>query len=107
MIDYGPTVLKKNRDLWRRMEKLVTKTKHLQLVGKERRRGSFIRRIMEIDRTTKAMEDRTTDTKEDRTTGMTEDLMTEGSIEDLTEEDKTEDLNLKTFDALVAMVMVI
>ena len=62
---------------------------------------------MEIDRTTEAMEDRTTDTKEDRTTGMTKDLMTAGSIEDLTEEDKTEEPMLKTFDALVAMVMVI
>ena len=78
----------------------MKKTKHLQLIGKERRRGSFIRRIMEIDRTTEAMEDRTTDTKEDRTTGMIED-----SIEDLTEEDKTEDLILKTSDALVAKDM--
>ena len=83
----------------------MTKTKHLQLVGKERRRGSF-RRIMEIDRTTEVMEDRTTDTKEDRTTGMTEDLMTEGSIEDLTEEDMIEDPMLKIFDALVAKDMV-
>ena len=81
------------------------KTKHLQLVGKVRRRGSFIRRTMEIDRTTEAMEDQTTEVKEDRTTGMTEDLMTEGSIEDLTEEDKTEDPILKTFDALVAKDM--
>ena len=85
----------------------MTKTKHLQLVGKERRRGSFIRRLIEIDRTTEMMEDRTTDTKEDRTTRMTEDLMQEGSIEDLTEEDKTEDLMLKTFDALVVKDMVI
>ena len=80
----------------------MKKTKHLQLVGKERRRSSFIKRIMEIDRTTEMMEDQTTDTKEDRTTGMTE-----GSIEDLTEEDKTEDPMLKKSDALVAKVMVI
>ena len=78
----------------------MTKTKHLQLVGKERRRDSFIRRIMETDRTTELMEDRTTDTKEDRTTGMTED-----SIEDLIEEDKTKDLILKTSDALVVKDM--
>ena len=104
MIDCGPIVLKKKRDLWRRMEKLVKKTKHLQRVGKKRKRGSFIRRIMEIDRTTEMMEDRTTDTKEDRTTGMIEDLIT-GSIEDLTEEDKTEDLILKASDALVVKDM--
>ena len=83
----------------------MKKTKHLQLVGKERRRSSFIRRIMEIDRTTEMMEDRTTDTKEDRTTGMTEDLMTEGSIEDLTKEDMTEDPMLKTSDALAVKDM--
>ena len=53
------------------------------------------------------MEDQTTDTKEDRTTGMIEDLMTEDSIEDPTEEDKTEDLILKTSNALVAKDMVI
>ena len=53
------------------------------------------------------MEDRTTEVKEDRIAGMTEDLMTEDSIEDLIEEDKIEDLILKTFDALVAKVMVI
>ena len=105
MIVYGPIVLKKKQDLWRRMEKLVTKTKHLQLVGKERRRSSFIRRIMEIDRTIEAMEDQTIDTKEDRTAGMTEDLMTEGSIEDLIEEDKTENPILKTSDALVVKDM--
>ena len=84
----------------------MKKTKHLQLVGKERRRGSFIRRIMEIDRTTEMMEDQTTDMKEDRTTVITEDL-TIGSIEDLTEEDKTKDLMLKKSDALVVKVMVI
>ena len=106
MIVYGPIVLKKKQDLWQRMERLVKKTKHLQLVGKERRRGSFIRRTMEIDRTTEAMEDRTTEVKEDRTTGMIEDLMTGDSIEDLTEEDKTEDLILKTSNALVAKDMV-
>ena len=83
----------------------MKKTKHLQLVGKERRRSSFIRRIMEIDRTTEAMEDRTTEVKEDRMAGVTEDFMTEGSIEDLTKEDKTEDLILKTSDALVVKVM--
>ena len=83
----------------------MTKTKHLQLIGKERRRGSFIRRIMEIDRTTEAMEDRTTKVKEDRTTGVTEDLMMKDLIEDLNEEDKTEDLILKTFDALVVKDM--
>ena len=88
------------------MERLVTKTKHLQLVEKERRRDSFIRRIMEIDRTTEAMEDRTTEVKEDRTTRVTEDLMIEGSIDDLIEEDKTKDPILKTSDALVAKVMV-
>ena len=105
MIGYGQIVQKKNRDLWRRMERLVKKIKHLQLVGKERRRSSFIRRIMEIDRTTEVMEDRTTDMKEDQTTRMTEDLMTKGSIEDLTEEDMTEDPILKTSDALVAKDM--
>ena len=83
----------------------MTKTKHLQLVGKERR-SSFIRRIMEINRTTEMMEDRTTDTKEDRTARMTEDLTT-GSIEDLTEEDKTEDLMLKKSGAMVVKDMVI
>ena len=41
MIGYGQTVQKKNRDLWRRMERLVKKIKHLQLVGKERRRSQF------------------------------------------------------------------
>ena len=106
MIVYGPIVLKKKQDLWQRMERLVKKTKHLQLVGKERRRDSFIRRTMEIDQTTEMMEDRTTDTKEDRTTGMTEDLTT-GSIEDLTEEDKTENLIPKKSDAMVAKDMVI
>ena len=85
----------------------MTKTKHLQLVGKERRRSSFIRRTMEIDRTTEAMEDQTTEVKEDQVTGVTEDLMTEDSIEDLIEEDKTEDPILKTSDALVAKDMVI
>ena len=44
------------------------------------------------------MEDRTIDTKEDRTTGM---------IEDLTEEDKTENLIPKKSDAMVAKDMVI
>ena len=83
----------------------MTKTKHLQRVGKERRRGSFIRRTMEIDQTTEAMEDRTTEVKEDRTTGVTKDLMTEDSIEDLIEEDKTEDPILKTSDALVVKDM--
>ena len=53
------------------------------------------------------MEDRTIDTKEDRIVEMTEDLMIEGSIEDLTEEDKTEDPILKTNDALVAKDMYI
>ena len=84
----------------------MKKTKHLQLIGKERRRSSFIRRIMEIDRTTEMMEDQTTDTKEDRTTGMTEDLTT-GSIEDLIEEDKIENLIPKKSDAMVAKDMVI
>ena len=105
MIGYGQIVQKKNRDLWRGKEKLMKRIKHLQLVGKERR-SSFIRRIMEIDRTIEMMEDRTTYTKEDRTTGMTEDLTT-SSIEDLIEEDKTEDLIPKKSDAMVAKDMVI
>ena len=84
----------------------MKKTKHLQLVGKQRRRSSFISRIMEIDRTRETMEDRTTDTKEDQTTRMTEDLTT-GSIEDLTEEDKSENLILKKLDAMVVKDMVI
>ena len=83
----------------------MMKTKHLQLVGKERRRGSFITRIMEIDQTTKAMEDQTTEVKEDRTTKMTEDLTTEDSIEYLIKEDKIEDPILKTYDALVVKDM--
>ena len=60
---------------------------------------------MDIDQTTEVMEDRTTEVKEDRTAGVTENLMIEGSIEDLTEEDKTEDLILKTSNALVVMDM--
>ena len=106
MIGFGPIVLKKKRYLWQIIEKLMKKTKHLQLIGKERTRDSFIRRIMEIDRTIEVMEDQTTDTKEDRTTRMTEDL-TIGSLEDLTEEDKIEDPMLKIFDSLVAKDMVI
>ena len=62
---------------------------------------------MEIDRTTEAMEDRTIEVKEDRTAKMTEDLMIEDSIEDLTEEDKTEEPILKTSNALVPKDMVI
>ena len=85
----------------------MKKTKHLQLVGKERRRGSFIRRTMEIDRTTEAMEDRTTEVKEDRTTGVTEDLIIEDLTKDLIEEDKIEEPILKTSNALVAKDMVI
>ena len=83
----------------------MKKTKHLQLVGKERRRGSFIRRTMEIDRTTEAMEDRTTEVKEDRTTGVTEDLIIEDLTKDLIEEDMIEDPMLKTYDALVVKDM--
>ena len=84
----------------------MKKTKHLQLIGKERRRGSFIRRTMEIDRTTEAMEDRTTEVKEDRTTGVTEDLII-GSKGDQIEIDKTENSIPKRSNAMVAKDMVI
>ena len=88
------------------MERLVKKIKRLQLVGKESRRSSFIKRIMEKDRTIEMKEGRTIDMKEDRATGMIKDLTT-GSIEDQTEEDKTKNLIPKKSDAMVAKDMVI
>ena len=84
----------------------MKKIKCLQLTGKERRRSSFIRRIMEKDRTVEMIEDRTTDTKEDQTTGMTKDL-TIGSTEDQTNEDKKKDLTPKKSNVMVAKDMVI
>ena len=83
------------------MEKFVKKIKRLQLVGKENRRSSFIKRIMEKDRTTEMKEGRITIMKEDRTTGMIEDLITDST------ENETENPIPKKSNAMVAKDMVI
>ena len=74
-------------------------TKLLQLVGKESRRGIFLKRIKE--------KDQTTEMEKDQITGMTEDLIT-GLKEDQTRADKTANqiLNLQGSNVLVARDMV-
>ena len=82
---------------WLNPENLVKRIKLLQLVGKEIKRGIFLKGIKE--------KDQTTEMEEDQIIGMTEYLMI-GSKEGQTKEDKTEDQILKGFNALVAKDLV-
>lgn len=77
----------------------MKRIKLLQLVGKESRRGPFLKGIRE--------KDQTTEMKEGQITGMTEDLIT-GSKEDQTRANKTEgqSLNLQGSNVLVARDLV-
>ena len=77
----------------------MKRIKLLQLVGKESRRGIFLKGIKE--------EDQTTEMKEGQIIGRTEDLMI-GSKESQTKEDKTEDqiINLQGSNVLVVRDMV-
>ena len=78
MIVYGKTVWRKKLRSWLNLENLVKRIKLLQLIGKESRRGLFLKGIKEKDQTTKM--------KEGQITSMTEDLMI-GSKEGQTKED--------------------
>lgn len=75
----------------------MKRIKLLQLIGKESRRGLFLRGIKE--------KYQTTEMKEGQIICMTEDLMI-GSKEGQTKEDKKEDLILKGSNALVAKDLV-
>ena len=57
MIGYGKIVWRKNLGSWLNLEKLVKRIKLLKLVGKERRRGPFLKGIKEENQTTKMEED--------------------------------------------------
>ena len=99
MISYGQIVWRKNTGSWLNLEKLVKRIKPMQLVGKESKRGIFLRGIKEKDQTTKM--------KEDQITGMNKDPIT-NTREGQTKEDKIEDeiLNLQGSNVLVVMDMV-
>ena len=97
MIAYGKNMWRKKIESWLNLDKIVKRIKLLQLIGKESRRGFFLRGIKE--------KDQTTEMEEDQIRGMTEGLIT-GSKEDQTREDKTEALILKGSNALVAKDLV-